>query len=251
MSPLEKKFPPFVKHNVAGSQWLNFGGTCRSRMIHQHLWGHTNQTVPTNFTSSQLSNETIALGDPVFNLPWFYWTLSLPPQPCPLFSLVPAPFSLQSSLEQYMARFLASPRATDQTFGMLQFIVYGLFETNFEDFPVGILQCPNNPNRCCTNPLLVTELVRTSKTASEMASHYSLKCSSKMMKHPATFNSFQWVNLNESPPEERWLAVDCTQSTLVCSNLRCVYTHAIIGKAAKAFSSKTTQGQSEMELERK
>lgn len=83
MSPLEKKFPPFVKHNVAGSQWLNFGGACRSRMIHQHLWGHTNQTVPTNFTSSQLSNETIALGDPVFNLPWFYWTLSPPPHAPP------------------------------------------------------------------------------------------------------------------------------------------------------------------------
>lgn len=147
-----------------------------------------------------------------------------PPQPCPVFSLVPAPFSLQSSLEQYMARFLASPQATDQTFGMLQFIVYGLFETNFEGFPVGILQCPNNPNRCCTGPLFVTELVWTSTMT---------------------------MILNESPPEERWVAVDCTQSTPVCSNLRCVYTHAIIGKAAKAFSSKTTQGQSEMELERK
>lgn len=92
MSPLEKKFPPFVKHNVAGSQWLNFGGTCRSRMIHQHLWGHTNQTVPTNFTSSQLSNETIALGDPVFNLPWFYWTLSLPPSRAHCFHCCLLPF---------------------------------------------------------------------------------------------------------------------------------------------------------------
>ena len=33
---------------MAGSQRLSFGGVCRLRMIHQHLWGNKNQTVPTS-----------------------------------------------------------------------------------------------------------------------------------------------------------------------------------------------------------